>query len=114
VEKELASILFPEGLLDYFELISIDKRTDHYIFHLDEKNIAPEGYLFQDLESKGFYNEESLTDFPIRGNRCTLKLRRRKWLHHPDGNLVRRNWSILAKGTRITAEFASFLKELHR
>jgi len=41
VEKQLAALLFPEGLLDYFTVVSVSKNKDHYIFHLDEKNIAP-------------------------------------------------------------------------
>ena len=114
VEKQQASLLFPEGLLDFFTVQSVDKNREHYIFRLDEKNITPEGYANIDIESKGFYNEESITDFPLRGNRCTLKLRRRKWLHRPDGKIIRRDWNIVAKGTRTTSEFASFLKELHR
>lgn len=114
MEKEISSLLFPEGLLDYFEIKSVDKQKEHYIFHLDEKNIAPQGYSQNDLESKGFYNEASVSDFPIRGNRCTLRLRRRKWLYRPGGNTIKRDWSIVAKGTRITSEFATFLKELHR
>lgn len=106
--------MFPEGLLDYFEVKRWEKRGSEYLFYLDEMNIAPRELKKEDLESKGFYNEESMNDFPLRGNKCVLKLRRRKWVEKTSGTIVNRDWSIVAKGTRITEEFATFLKELNR
>jgi len=114
VEKQLAALLFPEGLLDYFEVVSLDQSSGAYIFYLDEKNIVPEGYKQKDLESKGFYQVESVTDFPLRGRACKLRFRRRKWITKTDGKIIHRDWSIVAKGTRTTNEFAAFLKELNR
>ncbi|MGL5262175.1 MAG: ISAon1 family transposase N-terminal region protein, partial [Bacteroides sp.] len=40
--------------------------------------------------------------------------KRRRWLNKSTGQLVQRDWSLVAKGTRLTAEFASFLKEINR
>lgn len=114
MQEELISLLFPAGLLDYFEVKSFDQSSGHYVFYLDEKNIVPKDYQKEDLESKGYYNEEKISDFPLRGKRCTLQLRRRKWLSKGDGKIVHRDWNLVAKGTRTTVEFASFLKELNR
>lgn len=114
MEKEIISLLFPEGLLDFFEVQKVETKSTEYIFYLDEKNIVPSGYEASSLESKGFYDEESMTDFPLRGKRCTLKLRRRKWIEKSSKQVVKRNWSLVAKGTRTTEEFAAFLKELNR
>jgi len=114
VEKQLASLLFPAGLLDYFEVVSLDESQDKYTFYLDEKNLPPKGYKKEDLESKGYYERESITDFPLRGRSCCLRLRRRKWVNKSDGKIVHRNWNIIAKGTRISNEFATFLKEFNR
>lgn len=114
MEKELIKLMFPEGLLDYFEVKRWEKGASAYVFYLDEMNIVPEGFKKTDLESKGFYNEESMNDFPLRGNKCVLKLRRRKWIEKSSGNIVNRDWSIVSKGTRITEEFSIFLKELNR
>jgi len=111
VEKQLAALLFPEGLLDYFDVVSLDQSSKHYIFYLDEKNIPPKGYKIEELESKGFYNIEKITDFPLRGRFCSLRLRRRKWIKKSDCKIICRNWNIVAKGTRTTNEFATFLKE---
>lgn len=114
MEKDLVQLLFPAGLLDYFEVVNVEKNQKEYVFHLDEQNIKPSGYNASDLESKGFYNQESMNDFPLRGKRCILKIRRRKWIDKSSGKIVNRDWSIVAKGTRITSEFASFLKGLNR
>ncbi len=60
MEKQLASLLFPEALVDFFIVKSVDKNRTHYIFRLDEKHIFSEGYASIDIKSKGFYNEESI------------------------------------------------------
>jgi hypothetical protein len=114
VEKQLATLLFPKGLLDFFDVVSIEEKKGNYHFYLDEKNKVPQGYAKKDIESKGFYNLESITDFPLRGKSCTLKLRRRKWLDKSTGAIIRRDWDVVAKGTRTTNEFATFLKGLNR
>jgi len=114
VEKQLISLLFPAGLLDYFEVVSLDQSNEEFVFYLDEKQICPEGYHKKDLESKGFYDLESITDFPLRGRRCKLRLRRRKWISKLDGKIIHRDWNLVAQGTRTTTEFATFLKELNR
>ena len=111
LDKALLQLFFPQGLFDYFELTNYEQREDQYTFYLEEKNLAPKGYRKEDLESKGFYNEESVRDFPLRGRPCVLKIKRRKWLHKSDQKIVKRDWNIVAKGTRMSSEFASFLKE---
>jgi len=114
MEKQLASLLFPKGLLDFFDVVSIKEEKGNYHFYLDEKNKAPQGYFKKDIESKGFYNQESITDFPLRGKSCILNLRRRKWLDKTSGEIIQRDWNVVAKGTRTTNEFATFLKGLDR
>ena len=106
--------MFPEGLLDFFKVVRWEKRELEYVFYLDEMNIVPAEFKKEELASKGFYNEESMNDFPLRGNKITLKLRRRKWIDKGSGKIVNRDWSIVANGTRITEEFAFFLKALNR
>jgi len=58
--------------------------------------------------------ESSIQDFPLRGKPVTLFVKRRRWLNTATGELVTRNWNMVAEGTRMTQEFASFLKELPR
>ncbi len=112
--KELLSVFFPEGLLDYFEVTAYELKEGRYIFELREKNIPPENYRKEDIESKGFYQGGRITDFPVRGKRCEYKVYRRKWLVKQTGNIIHRDWNIVSKGTRITEEFADFLKGFNR
>jgi len=112
--QNILTAFFPTGLLDYFEVLSYDLKDNCYEFELQEKNIAPEGYEQALIESKGFYQGGTITDFPLRGKRCEYKVRRRKWLDKQTGKVIHRDWNIIAKGTRITEEFASFLKGLDR
>ncbi|MBB2150342.1 ISAon1 family transposase N-terminal region protein, partial [Pedobacter gandavensis] len=67
--ETLISLLLPEGILDYFELTKVEKEAKILNFYLEEKNIAPEGYDKKDLESKGFFPEVGIQDFPIRGQK---------------------------------------------
>ena len=81
MDKVLLQLFLPEGLLDYFELKSTEQKSYQYIFYQEEKNIPPIGYSKEELESKGFYNEESVRDFPLCGRPSNLKIKRREWIH---------------------------------
>ncbi len=113
-ENELFSILLPEGMIDYFEIIKVEKQPDSYTIHLSERNIIPALYKHDKLLSKGFYEPVTIQDFPLRGKACYLKVKRRRWQNETTGIIVMRDWNVVAKGTRMTEEFASFLKALNR
>jgi Mg2+ and Co2+ transporter CorA len=112
-DLKLIELILPEGILEYFDVIRVEKEKDSYIIHLEEKNIPPsqnkEGKLF----SKGFYEPITIQDFPLRGKACFLKVKRRRW-ERENGETVSRDWDLVALGTRMTKEFASFLKAIHR
>lgn len=112
--QNLLTAFFPEGLLEYFDVESYELTEEGYNFELREKNLAPEGYKKEEIESKGFYQGGGITDFPLRGKRCQYRVMRRKWLVKDTGSIITRDWNIIAKGTRITNDFASFLKGINR
>ena len=62
----LISMVLPEGILDYFEITSFSKSEDGFKIHLAEKNIPPEEFAADKLTSKGFFDEITVQDFPIR------------------------------------------------
>jgi hypothetical protein len=64
--------------------------------------------------SKGFFPEIVIQDFPIRGHKVFLHIRRRRWLNTETSKVIYRNWTLVEKGTRMTGEFAAFLKEINR
>lgn len=107
-------LLLPEGMLEYFEVTAAEKAKDHYVISLKEKNLYPGEFASHKLSSKGFMEEITVKDFPIRGRACYLKVKRRRWLNEDLNKVVSRNWELVAKGTRMTKEFAAFLKALHR
>ncbi|MFR1068941.1 MAG: hypothetical protein ACLU95_16255 [Bacteroides stercoris] len=106
-------LLLPEGTLDYFDLVDVKESVNEVVFYLEEKNIVPEKYTAQDTESKGFYDPVIVQDFPLRGKKVFLNIHRRRWLLKKHNEYISRNWRMVAEGTRMTQDFASFLKELY-
>ncbi|RZK41564.1 MAG: transposase [Pedobacter sp.] len=102
--------MLPEGILDYFELTKVEKDAKGLNIYLEEKNISPIGYQKQDLESKGFFPEVGIQDFPIRGQKVSLCVKRRRWTVTASGSIISRDWDLVIKGTRMTTEFGLFLK----
>lgn len=106
----LVEFLLPKGLLDYFELTNVTKGTAGLNIYMEEKNSAPSGYEKSQLESKGFLPETSIQDFPIRGQKVALCIKRRKWEVKATGEIITRDWELVRKGARMTTEFGTFLK----
>jgi hypothetical protein len=111
---KLLSIILPEGIENYFELINYTKSEEELHLYLEESNKQPEEFIKEKLTSKGFFSEVTIQDFPIRGMQVYLHIKRRRWLNESNGKVVFRDWNLVAKGTRITKDFASFLKEISR
>jgi len=108
----LAKYLLPEGILDYFEIVNDTIQDDQVHFYLEEKNILPKEYQSEIAQSKGFSPAITVEDFPLRGKPVLLHIKRRRWTLVDSGKIVKRDWNLVAKGTRITSEFASFLKDI--
>jgi hypothetical protein len=111
----LLRYILPAGILDYFRISRVEE--DEYLglsIYLEEKNIPPEEYKDVHLKAHGFHKESTIRDFPLRGKPCFLKVKRRRWLLIESGKVISRNWDIVAKGTRITEGFATFLKGINR
>lgn len=111
---DLLKLLLPSDLLFYFELLSFKSTDDYITLFLEEKNIHPEQYKTKKLTSKGFYEAVTVQDFPLRGKPCFLNVKRRRWLIEDTGDIVSRDWNMVAKGTRLTRDFALFLKGINR
>ena len=112
--NSVLDIIFPKALREYFVLVKQTIGEERYDFYLEEVNIVPQQYEGNKILSKGFYEEITVQDFPIRGNKVYYHIRRRRWLNEDSGEVVHRDWNLVAQGTRITADFAAFLKEINR
>lgn len=119
--KCLAAYVLPEGILSYFDITDITEEepkdpkiksfdTDLHIY-LDERDNRP-----KDMEvarSNGFAEEKQILDFPIRGHKTIIHVRRRRWTM-PDGKNkvidLDKLIQLTHPGTRYSKEFALFLK----
>lgn len=113
-EQALIKFLLPEGILDYFIVTKVNPFSGVINIHLEELNTPPIEFKDHKLSSKGFFDEIKVQDFPIRGKAAYLFIKRRRWLDETSGLTVNRNWELLAKGTRLTKDFATFLKVINR
>jgi len=104
----------PEGLLEYFQIQEVDQVEDQLHIYLDELNIPPADYQSSKLESKGFMPSTEISDFPIRGQKVTLHVRRRRWTVLDSGEIISRDWNLVQQGARMTTEFGLFLKKIFR
>ena len=105
-------LLLPQGLTDYFDVIEVEEYATRVILHLDEKVLSESEMGDSAYLSKGFYPAIDIHDFPVRDRSLTLRVRRRRWQEKATGNPYMRDWEVIAQGTRLTREFAAFLKEL--
>ncbi len=105
-------LLLPEGLLYSFEVVEVETFEKVIILHLDENVLSLEENKDNQFISKGFYPPTDIHDFPLRGKSLILRVRRRRWQDKHSGHRYMREWSTVAGGTHLTAEFAAFLKAL--
>jgi len=122
MDTSLLSLFLPEGILGYFDITDFE-RTDSNLktydkrltIFLTEKKVIPEEYKEHSYKASGFMEPRVIEDYPIRNMLVSLSIKRRRWDVSLNGNNIKisRDWStIISQGTRISKEFAAFLKEL--
>lgn len=115
--EELVWAMLPEGLEDYFELERFDKDSEIFRITLLEKNTVPEN-LPEKYHGKRILNSSLdkivINDFPIRGRKGEIVLKRRSWKFEGIDKWLKREIKLCAEGTKLEKEFAVFLKEFHR
>ncbi|HRP91185.1 MAG TPA: hypothetical protein PKX92_14240 [Edaphocola sp.] len=107
----------PQGILEHFEITELKElgvlktKTNCFFIYLEEKNELPDGYEKGLYESKGFYEEKTIQDFPVRGKPLYLVVKRRRWrLKSDPGTIIKSDYSFIAEGVKLTQEVADFLK----
>ena len=121
MENSIVNHFLPAELLSHFAIASIQELGDvsskelFYEISLEENNVIPSKYNAKDYESKGFYTEVTIQDFPIRGKAVYLLIKRRRWRHKNNPkDIIRNDYSFIAEGSKLTKELADFLKETGR
>ena len=117
IKLDLLPGLFPTELTDYFEITGfqhlclIANKSEYYVIDFEERNELPNGYSRTEYESKGFMDPGLIQDFPIRGRGVFLRVKKRRWRHKQNGEIIQRDFSYIADGSKFTSELSDFLKE---
>ena len=106
--------MLPDFLVDHFEVVSFTNTEEILHLYFEENAKPPREFDALELVSKGFVDEIIIQDFPLRGKYVYLHIKRRRWTNKSTGEILKRDWNLVAKGTRMTQEFAAFLKEINR
>lgn len=116
-EHELLWAMLPEGLEEYFDIEKFEKDEQSFKIVLVEKNILP-AEMPSEYHGKKVINtvlnDIQMDDFPIRGRKCEITLRRRWWKFEGVDRMLMRSIDIFQHGMRFSKEFAAFLKDLDR
>lgn len=113
-DAALLKLLLPEYLIDHFDIINFEEKDKILHLYFEEKNTVPKEFSSLTLYSKGFLEEITVDDFPLRGKTVKLHIKRRRWTDKKTGNILQRDWTLIAQGTRMTRDFAAFLKKICR
>lgn len=108
--EDLLRLILPEEIFDFFEVLKVDVYEKEIHLFVDEKNVLPEGLKKGEYQSKGFYPESIIQDYPLRDKAVFIHARRRKWQNVSTSEIVSNSFNLTEKGTRYSPEFASFLK----
>jgi len=111
---DLLKLILPEFLINHFTLVKNTKNGEVMHLYFEEQNTPPKEAHNRSLIAHGFHKEATIQDFPLRGNTVYLHVKRRRWLDKNTKEVVQRDWALVAQGTRMTTEFAAFLKEINR
>ena len=110
-EAEILKLLLPDFLIDHFQIVKFAEENKILHVYFEEKSAIPQEFSSQMLQSKGFLPEITVDDFPLRGKSVKLHIKRRRWTDKNSGEILQRDWNLIAKGTRVTIDFAEFLKK---
>nr|WP_170831189.1 transposase [Arachidicoccus rhizosphaerae] len=88
--------------MDHFELKSVkeQKGGNTLEIQLEEPNVIPAEFGEGKYHSKGFYPEITIQDFPLRGHRVFLILKRRRWMKMDEeetGSNITRDWNVASE-----------------
>lgn len=111
---ELLKLILPEVLVEHFDIIKSETKSEQLHLYFEEKAKIPVEFENRQLVSKGFHPEITVQDFPLRGKFVFLHIKRRRWTDKLTNEIVQRDWKEVADGTRLTHGFAAFLKEINR
>lgn len=136
-EKEIlasysfAYIALPQGILDLFSLVKVEEKESQLSESEQDTRVLTD-MIWSDIDihltleendnrteeqkklwtPNGYTEPTVVQDFPIRDRRVFLHIKRRRWLDENGKNrLVNLDYPIVAKGIKLSPQFAAFLKD---
>jgi hypothetical protein len=114
--KEIAEAFLPDGILEYFYFLKIERKVEDkkeiITIHLEEKEDLPEiseEHKGKRIRSKGF-SDITIEDFPMRGKKLRLRLKRRWWKIEGVKKLIKKDIPITYPNTKLEKEFGFFFE----
>ena len=107
---DLLRLILPGEIFDFFDVIKVDAYEKEVHLFVDEKNVLPYVFNKGEYQSKGFYPEAIIQDYPLRDKAVFIHARRRKWQNVLTSEILSNNFNLTENGTRYSPGFASFLK----
>lgn len=105
-------MFLPTGLSELFEMVNFEKSDKSYDIWLDEKKkLSDEDYRNPNIVARGHTDYFTIQDYPLRGRPVYLHMRKNKWWDKGTNEIFSYTLELPnEEGTRLSAEFVSFLK----
>ena len=102
----------PQGLDELFEIVRFERTEQAYDIWLDEKKqLSDEDRHNPNIVARGYTDYVVIQDYPLRGRPVYLHMRKNKWWDKLSNEIFSYTLELPnEEGTRLTAEFVSFLK----
>ena len=114
--EEVFWAMLPKGLDIFFDLDDYEKTQNKFRLVLKEKGTIPRN-LPRKYNGKKIIdttlNNITIDDFPIRGRKGEIVLKRRSWKFEGIDQWFKQDIKLCAEGTKLEVEFADFLKGLN-
>ncbi len=78
--------------------------------YFEEKDIPPSWYKRNEVKSKWFVDNITISDLPVRNNFLKLKIKRRRRTVIATGEIIKEEIDLTELGTKNTKELSFFLK----
>lgn len=106
-------MFLPQGLGELFEMVRFERTEQAYDMWLDEKKErSEEDRRNPHIVARGYTDYVVIQDYPLRGRPVCLHMRKNKWWNKLTNEIFSYNLELPNEdGTRLSAEFVSFLKD---
>jgi hypothetical protein len=88
---ELLKLILPEFLIENFELNPFKNSEENLHLYFEEKSKPPKEFASIELTPKGFLDEITIQDFPLRRKYAYLHIKRHRWTNKSTQEIIKRD-----------------------